>query len=525
LKTYTYNQGTFGGGSYDAFILKFNTSGVRQWATYYGGTGSEYAYSIHSDGTSMWVSGTTSSTDFPIQNLSGAYNQGTHGGGYNDAFILKFNTSGVRAWATYYGGTGSDPSHSIHSDGTSVWVTGQTESTDFPLQTLSGAYNQGTYGGGTYDAFILKFSTSGVRAWATYYGGNNYDEGRSIYSEGTNLWITGTTGSTDFPIQNLSGAYNQGNYGGGDYDAFILKFSTSGVRAWATYYGGTGAEFAYSIHSAGTSVWVTGTTSSTDFPIKTLSGAYNQGTYGGSGDAFILKFDISGVRHWATYYGGTGGDAGESVYCKETNIWISGITSSTDLPLQNLSGAYNQGWFGGGNTDAFIINFDTSGVRHWATYYGGFGDEFSNEINSDGISVWVTGRTASFNFPLQTLPGAYNQSTYEGGYDAFILKFTAQTIGIKLISEDVPMSYSLCQNYPNPFNPATSIRYDIPRSGMVTLIVFDALGRQLETLVNESQMAGTYEATFDATKYPSGVYFYKLITKDFVQTRRMMLVK
>jgi hypothetical protein len=532
-----YNQGT-SGGFYDVFILKFSTSGVRQWATYYGGNGDDdEGWSIISDGTSVWVTGTTNSTNLPLQNLTGAYNQGTLGGGYYDAFILKFSTSGVRQWATYYGGNGSETGFSIYSDGTSVWVTGQTYSTDFPVQSLSGAYNQGTSGGSSSsDAFILKFSTSGLRQWATYYGGNGTDAGYSVNSDGTSVWVTGNTYSTNFPLQSLSGAYNQGTLGGvfNDYDAFILKFSTSGVRQWATYYGGGTEDAGTSIYSDGTSVWLTGWTGSANFPLQSLSGAYNQGTLGGSEDVFILKFSTSGVRQWATYYGGNGSETGNSIHSDGISVWVTGYTHSTNFPVQSLTGAYNQGAYGGGTEDAFILEFNTSCLRQWATYYGGNNDDYGNFIYSDGANVWVTGETVSTNFPLQNLSGAYNQGTLGAGQDAFILDFTALT-GIRPISSIIPSSFKLYNNYPNPFNPTTKIKFDIPPfmsplsergvGGVVTLKLYDLLGHLVATLVNEKLSPGTYEVSWDASNFPSGVYFYRLTSDNFMDTKKMLLVK
>ena len=89
----------------------------------------------------------------------------------------------------------------------------------------------------------------------------------------------------------------------------------------------------------------------------------------------------------------------------------------------------------------------------------------------------------------------------------------------------MPLALSLSQNYPNPFNPSTSIRYELPKNGFVRLVVYDALGREVETLINEKQSPGTYEVNWDATVYPSGVYFYKLTTEGFSETKKMMLLK
>lgn len=90
---------------------------------------------------------------------------------------------------------------------------------------------------------------------------------------------------------------------------------------------------------------------------------------------------------------------------------------------------------------------------------------------------------------------------------------------------EIPTKFALLQNYPNPFNPFTTIKYQIPKSGFVKLTVFDALGRVVKTLVNESKPAGNYDVTFDASNYSSGVYFYKIETGNFTDIKKMMLVK
>ena len=98
-------------------------------------------------------------------------------------------------------------------------------------------------------------------------------------------------------------------------------------------------------------------------------------------------------------------------------------------------------------------------------------------------------------------------------------------IGIKNISSEIPSEFSLSQNYPNPFNPTTNIRFDLPKNGFVKLILFDALGREVATLVNEKLTPGTYDVNWNGSSYTSGVYYYKLIAGDFVETRKMILIK
>jgi hypothetical protein len=110
----------------------------------------------------------------------------------------------------------------------------------------------------------------------------------------------------------------------------------------------------------------------------------------------------------------------------------------------------------------------------------------------------------------------------------------SEIISIQNISTEIPSTYSLQQNYPNPFNPSTKIKFDIPAlgfplgrgaGGMTVIRVYNILGKEIETLVNEKLNPGTYEVIFNASQYPSGVYFYRLISDGYNETKRMLLIK
>jgi gliding motility-associated-like protein len=348
--------------------------------------------------------------------------------------IAQYNTSKTLIidpqllWGTFFGGPGYDGPYTIETDNAgNVYIAGYSISTAFPLQALPGAYFQSASGGAT-DAFIMKFSNNGALLWTTYYGGSGSEESHRLAIDGSNnIYMAGWTSSTNFPLQNLAGAYNQSVYGGGTRDAFLVKFSNSGTLQWATYYGGSGSETAFSLAiDVSNNVYMAGqTSSSTNFPLQNLGGAFNQSVYGGINDAFLVKFSNTGTLLWSTYYGGSGAEQENSVGIDGVgNVYIVGSTTSNNLPLQNLAGAYNQSLIAG-SYDAFLVKFSPSGVRLWATYYGGSADDRAYSLAIDGSSnVYMTGWTTSTNFPLQNLAGAYNNSTLGGVRDVFLVKFS-----------------------------------------------------------------------------------------------------
>jgi hypothetical protein len=98
-------------------------------------------------------------------------------------------------------------------------------------------------------------------------------------------------------------------------------------------------------------------------------------------------------------------------------------------------------------------------------------------------------------------------------------------VGVKNIESKVPAAYSLSQNYPNPFNPMCNVQFSMYKAGNVRLVVYDVQGREVQKLVNEKLNAGTYEVKFDGSMLSSGVYFYRMATEGFAETKRMLLIK
>lgn len=432
--TGTFFQGA-NSGVIDAFILKFDNSGNRLWATYYGGTNDEMGNSITVDKNgSVFVTGYTTSTDFPSQN-TGSFFQGTNAGDA-DVYILKFDNSGNRLWATYYGGSSGEWGSSITTDNSgNVFISGHAESVNFPVKN-AGTFFQGTFSGGSNDAFIMKFDNNGSRLWATYYGGSDFDAGYSITTDNSgNVFVTGYTTSNNFPVQN-SGTFFQGVFSGNS-DVFLLKFDNDGNRLWATYYGGNSTEYGYSIaiDNSG-NLFVTGITQSTNFPIQNAS-TFFQNTSGGSSDSFIMKFDNAGNRLWATYYGGSGFEWQNTrdnlAITSCGKVYMSFSTNSTALPFQSPcdTGGYFDNTFNGGSTyyDIFLVLFSNTGNLLWSTYIGGDGNDFREVLTLDpNDNLLMAGEWAnvinSASYPI-TIPSglAYFDPTFNGNEDSFIAKF------------------------------------------------------------------------------------------------------
>lgn len=336
------------------------------------------------------------------------------------------------SWSTYYGGLENDNIDDISVDALgNIYVSGYTLSTDNIATT--GAF-QTSFGGSDLlfnvgDAFIAKYNCSGEQLWATYYGGESAERAWNVQTdEYGHVYVAGFTNllsglpSTD----NLATAgSHQSTPGGGDGDAFLAKFDSSGSRIWATYYGGTGRENAATVPVGlaldnNGHVYICGTTNSTSAIATT---AAHQSTLSGGNDAFLVQFDTAGARQWATYYGGTGNDRGQSITCDTaSNVLLSGITNS----LTGISSTGAHQVTSGGTNDAFLVKFNSSGVRQWATYYGGTGnaDEGMSLYADTALNIYMAGRT---NSTVGISTTGSHQSTYGGGlHDAFLVKFNGE---------------------------------------------------------------------------------------------------
>lgn len=359
------------------------------YLTYVGGSSWGYVNGVAVDpSANIWVAGYTTSTDIPVVNpMPGQASPA-------NAFVGKLNATGT-AWLflTYLGGsTGGDSASAIAVDPQgNGYVTGTAASSDFPL--LNPVMNFGS-------VFILEINSSGnALVYSTRYPASGGARAIAVDPAG-DAYVTGTAESSDgIPlIENEHMFAYQSSCA--STCAYVVEVLNDGISwAYSTYLGGskgTTQGYAIAVDTAG-NAYVTGETSSTDFP---LANALQSSLAGYSNDAFVTKFVPGGASvAFSTYLGGSGGNTQGNAISVDGNgnIYVAGQTNSSSFPVLNAAQqSPGAGW------DAFVtaIKADYGGYLY-STYLGGWGDDIAHGIAvaTDG-TVTVAGSTLSFNFPL-----------------------------------------------------------------------------------------------------------------------------
>ncbi len=353
----------------------------REWGSYFGGGAIDLPYDITTDptGNVILTGQTESPTGIAYQGFQQSY------GGQKDAFLVKADAMGNIMWGTYFGGMMAESGTGVATDASgNIYMAGNTRSTS-GIAT-PGAYLDTITNPFTNYGFLARFDAGGNRVWATYFlvlGINDV----ACDLDG-NIYITGIA---DASSQIPPGGFQPAS--GGGADGFIAKFSPSGALIWATYYGGSAADYFKQVAvDVSGNVYAAGTTQSAN---AIASGGF-QNTYGGIEDAVVVKFDANGNRLWASYYGGADYEMANSVASDELgNVYIAGSTSSTSGiaagGFQNAMTSTNNYYH-----DCFLAKFDAAGNRLWATYYGGNSMDHMGNVDVDKNNhAYLSGATRS----------------------------------------------------------------------------------------------------------------------------------
>jgi hypothetical protein len=341
--------------------------------------------------------------------LKGQTRAGFRVGRYDPSLPLVIDP--VLSFSVYQGGTGLDQAYGIAVDAAgNSYITGTTESVNFPLQSHAAAYPNDN----KKNAFVMKLNPQGTTVlYSTYLGGGADDEGLAITVDGSGqALVAGYTDSTNFPT---SSPYQTTNSGA--RDGFITRLSATGsTLVYSTYLGGSGSDLAFAVALDGqNNFYVAGSTTSTSFP--TVS-PY-QASLVALRDVFVTKFNPTGsALLYSTYLGGNADDVGYGIAVDASgSAYVAGITQSSNFPTANaMQSSYE------GGTDVFVTKLTPAGsTLAYSTYLGAgfFEDCFSIAVDDQG-SAYVAGSTESATFPV-TSP---YQISKRAGPDAFVTKLT-----------------------------------------------------------------------------------------------------
>jgi hypothetical protein len=239
----------------------------------------------------------------------------------------------------------------------------------------------------------------------------------------------------------------------------------------------------------------------------------------GSSDIFVAKYDPAGIHLWSQRFGGTGGDIAHSVATDgSNNVLLTGSFSNTAD-------------FGGGplvsegSWDIFVARYSSSGTHIWSQGFGSTSVDFGSAVTTDVSNhVLVTGYFAG------TVDLGGGPLVSAGGYDVFVAEYSPDPSPTGVGGTPALHVLSVT-NFPNPFNPSTTLSYEVPSRGGVTVAVYDVYGARLATLVNNEQRdAGTYYHDWHGRDdhgriLPSGVYFARIEHAGSTRSRKLLLLK
>ena len=457
------------------------------WTRTFGGNNTDDGYSIDK----------ISDAEFILIGYTASY-----GNGAEDVWLLKVNNHGDSIWTRTYGTSDEEYGRDVSMTNDEGFViTGQKGGFPFRSQVLTIKTDSmgneqwsGTYGGCFANAirqttdygyvsvgctpwewYLLRYNSSGDTLWTSSYsdGYNNYcyDVQEYLLDPNDEIYylMVGCTGAGSYDFS---------------WDVYFLKVDETGEDFGGKRYGDP---------DYGPDDWA-----STIEP--TMDGNFIVGastmTLGVGGyDIWLMKITPDGDTLWTRTYGGRDNDiAVHAIETEDGGYIIVGYTES----------------FGLGGMDVYIVRTNSIGDTLWTKTIGGPNDDCGRKIvaTSKGEYMIV----------------GYTESYGAGNRDLYLIKLASESVGI---DEDIinPESVKLSQCFPNPFNASTIIKYELPYQTQVTIEIFNILGQQVTSLQDALQPAGYHQVIWQPEDTPSGIYFYKLQAGDYIETKKMMLVK
>ena len=378
--------------------------------------------------------------------------------------IIKYNTNGEMVWIRKYFNGNSDINNIISltlDNSGNIYATGCTR-------------DSGTSG---RDYLTLKYSPDGILLWAAKTNQSEEDIGYSVKADDNgNTYVAGYSRVDE-----------------SNHDFKLIKYNSSGEMQWIRSY--TGRHEADGFHMYGKrNMIVLDDDGNIYANFSTRRVSYLN-------DIATIKYDPFGALKWINIYSHIPGMYASQQEAEDIKIVRSDIYIIGKSTFDETSDSY------------VILKYDTSGITKNIIRNE---NQFINIFLPVSLAVNENGKISATGSCIS-------------GYNHYVTDyFTVQysnTTGLNTLSNSIPDKFRLDQNYPNPFNPATSITYSLGEPGLVSLKIFDILGKEISSLVNEKQNAGSHVVEFKGEGLPSGIYFYSLESGKFSATKRMILLK
>ena len=383
-------------GSNDIFLVKYNSSGVKQWTKQLGTSNSDVGRGVTVDSSdNIYVTGST----------SGGLDDNTNTAGSSwDFFLVKYNSSGVKQWTEQYGsvvGGYTDFGQGVTVDSSdNLYVTG----------TTNGGIDNNT-SSGSDDIFLIKYNSSGEKQWTQQLGTSSRDR---VALDADEIMDGVTVDSSDniYVVGQTQGGLDN-NTNSGDWDFFLVKYNSSGTKQWTQQLGTSSKDVGNGVAvDSSNNIYVTGTT----------GGGLDNNTSFGSNDIFLVKYNSSGEKQWTQQLGGhwytssgnivySHNDAGTGVTVDSSNnIYVTGSTSKVIVDGSNTS-------YGG--VDTVLVKYNSSGVKQWAKQLGSSGHDYGQGVTVDSFNnIYVTGKT----------DGGLDGNTNSGSLDVFLVKYNSDGV-------------------------------------------------------------------------------------------------
>jgi hypothetical protein len=425
-------------GSNDAFVVKYDPSGIPLWARRIGRNLADQANSVTTDSSrNVIVAGQYASSPLNIFAADGTTVSFTLGNsGQTDAFVVKYDSSGTPLWGRRLSGTSFDNAYSVSTDSSrNVIVAGQYISNPLSIFAANGTTVSFTLGSsGSGDVFVVKYDPNGTPLWARRMAGTGIDIAYSVSTDSSgNVIVAGYYSSGTLNIFAANGttvSFTLSN--SGINDVFVVKYDSSGTPLWARKMAGTGDDIARSVSTDSSgNIIVTGSYyASNPLNIFAADGTTVSFTLSNSGsyNSFVVKYNSSGTPLWARRIGGTASDVSYSVSTDSNgNIVVAGLYTSNPVNIFAANGStVSFTLSNSGSNDSFVVKYDSSGTPLWARKMAGTGDDIAYSVSTDlSGNIVVAGEYASNPLNIFAADGSTVSFTLSnsGSNDAFVVKY------------------------------------------------------------------------------------------------------